>query len=386
MTHGRSNIRRSRLATLCWTGLLASLTVVGSAHAQTGVGPADVETPEADTGLGDIIVTAQKREESLQKTPISIAAFNSADLANKGINDLTDLRSQVPSLQITPHPNSATTARIFIRGIGNNDDQITQDPSVAVYLDGVYVARSQGLAGDVAELERIEVLRGPQGSLYGRNATGGAINFITKAPELNHFGAEQKFTYGNLGQFRSLTRINVPVGDTLAVELGYLHAQKDGFVDNLGTGVARFGDQRRNAYRGALHWKPLEALDIRYTYDRTDIEDTPAFIAQVPFYPAVRPRPTASSPFVQGLRRNDVTVQGHNLTLALEVSDNLTIKSITGYRKLSNGTYQDYLTGAFGPFPLVVTAFASNQDQFSEELQAIGDALDGRLEYVFGGY
>ena len=122
----------------------------------------------AAPALEEIIVTAQKREESLQDTPISLAVFDSAALEAKGIADIGDLRNNVPNLQLTPHPNSAATMRVYLRGVGNFDDQVTQDPSVAIYMDGVYVARSQGLAMEVADLERIEVLRGPQGTLYGR--------------------------------------------------------------------------------------------------------------------------------------------------------------------------------------------------------------------------
>ncbi|GFM28815.1 TonB-dependent receptor [Novosphingobium sp. PY1] len=348
--------------------------------------PAVAQEAGSRDGLNEIVVTAQKREESLQDVPVSIVALGLQDLENKGISDLTDLRTQVPALQVTPHPNSAITARIFMRGVGNNDDQITMDPSVAVYIDGVYVARSQGLASDVAELERVEVLRGPQGSLYGRNATGGAINFITRAPKLGEFGAEQKLTYGNYDQFRSRTRVNVPIGDTLAVEFGYLHAQMDGYVDNLGTGVKRFGDQRRDGYRAAALWQPTDAISVRYTYDRSEINDTPAFIAYVPFYPEVAPRPTAGSPSVSNLQPNDVVSQGHNLTASWDVSDSLTVKSITGYRKLRNQTMQDYHSGIFGPFPVFRTAFDSSQKQFSEELQLIGSGLDDRLEYVLGFY
>lgn len=211
---------RSTMA--CAFVTLAS-TVSNNALAQIS---ATTSTSEQGQRVEEIIVTAQKREESLQDTPISIAALSSRALENKGINDVTDLRSAVPGLQVTPHPNSSVTARVFIRGVGNNDDQLTADPSVAVYLDGVYVARSQGLASDLANIERIEVLRGPQGPLYGRNATGGAINYITKVPELGKFGGAQTFMLGNYNQFRSRTRLNVPIGDTLAVELGYLHAKK----------------------------------------------------------------------------------------------------------------------------------------------------------------
>jgi iron complex outermembrane receptor protein len=287
---------------------------------------------------------------------------------------------------VTPHPNSATTARVFIRGIGNNDDQITVDPSVAVYLDGIYIARNQGLSAEVAEVERIEVLRGPQGSLYGRNATGGAINYITRAPELGEFSAKQTLAIGNYDQFRSRTRVNIPVGDRFAVELGYLHSQKDGFVDNSGTGVARWGDQRRDAYRAAILWQPTDALQLRYTYDRSDINDTPVFMVAAPFYPRMADRPTAGSPLVRNLMPNDATSQGHNLTISWEVADDVTLKSLTGYRKLSSITNQNYLTGVVGPFPLILTGFDQKQDQWSEEVQLVGSALDRRLDYVLGAY
>ena len=337
-------------------------------------------------GIEEIVVTAQKRSESLQKTPISMMAMTGADIEKKGIADITDLRTLVPSLAVTPHPNSATTARVFIRGIGNNDDQITVDPSVAVYLDGIYIARNQGLSAEVAEVERIEVLRGPQGSLYGRNATGGAINYITRAPELGEFSAKQTLAIGNYDQFRSRTRVNIPVGETLAVELGYLHSQKDGFVDNPGTGVDRWGDQRRDAYRAAVLWQPTDALQLRYTYDRSDINDTPVFMVAAPFYPRMADRPTAGSPLVRNLMPNDATSQGHNLTISWEVADDVTLRSLTGYRKLSSITNQNYLTGVAGPFPLILTGFDQKQDQWSEELQLVGSAFARRLDYVLGAY
>ncbi|CAD7340169.1 TonB-dependent receptor [Sphingomonadales bacterium 56] len=337
-------------------------------------------------GIEEIVVTAQKRSESLQKTPISMMAMTGADIEKKGIADITDLRTLVPSLAVTPHPNSATTARVFIRGIGNNDDQITVDPSVAVYLDGIYIARNQGLSAEVAEVERIEVLRGPQGSLYGRNATGGAINYITRAAELGEFSAKQTLAIGNYDQFRSRTRVNIPVGEALAVELGYLHSQKDGFVGNPGTGVDRWGDQRRDAYRAAVLWQPTDALQLRYTYDRSDINDTPVFMVAAPFYPRMADRPTAGSPLVRNLMPNDATSQGHNLTISWEVADDVTLRSLTGYRKLSSITNQNYLTGVAGPFPLILTGFDQKQDQWSEELQLVGSAFDRRLDYVLGAY
>lgn len=346
--------------------------------------PASAQGDTSD-GIEDIVVTAQKKVESMQDTPISIMAFGETALENKAISGMGDLTAQVPNLQLTPFPGNATAQRIYIRGIGSNTDQFTQDPSVAVYIDGVYVARSQGLATEVADLERIEVLRGPQGSLYGRNATGGAINFITSAPQLGEWSAKQNFTLGNLDHIRSRTLINVPIGDTVAAQLSFFRAKRDGVTRNLGTGVDRFGDQDRTAYRAALLWAATPDLEFRYSYDRTEIKDTPAFAASVPYYPETPSRPHEGSPDVRDLARNDVVSQGHNLTATWDISSQAQIKSITAYRKLSSFTNQDYLSGVFGPFAASVVVFDQHQEQFSQELQLVGNIGD-RLDYAFGLY
>src|SRR5210317_728567 len=143
-----------------------------------------VPSTQASTVLEEIVVTAQKRPEIMLQTPVSIVALDAAELTARRYQDLSDLPSAVPNLQALPHPNADSTLLLFMRGVGNSDEQIIQDPSVAVYLDGVYLSRSQGLTSELLDLERIEVLRGPQGTLYGRNATSGAVNLMTKAPDL----------------------------------------------------------------------------------------------------------------------------------------------------------------------------------------------------------
>ncbi|HEY4547351.1 MAG TPA: TonB-dependent receptor [Pedomonas sp.] len=352
----------------------AALLCAGGASAQQAAG-----------GIEEIIVTAQRRAESLQETPISIVAFSEAMLENKSITGINDLTAQVPNLQLTPFPGNATTQRIYIRGIGSNNDQFTQDPSVAVYIDGVYVARSQGLATEVADLERIEVLRGPQGSLYGRNATGGAINFITSAPKLGAWSAKQTLSIGNLDHFRSRTLVNIPVGEQFAAQLSYFRSKRDGITENLGTGVKRFGDQDRTAYRASLLWQPAPEFELRYTYDRTEIDDTPAHAASVPLYPATLKRPKAGSPFVRNLQRNDIVSQGHNLTASWDLSASAQLKSITAFRKLDSFTNQDYLSGVFGPFAASFVVFDQKQEQFSQEVQLVGE-IGERLNYALGAY
>ena len=349
--------------------------------------PAPIAEAQTGGGLQDIVVTAERREQNLQDIPISISSFGPRALETKGITGIGDLNAAIPNVQFTPFPNVGTNIRIFIRGIGNVNDQITQDPSVAVYLDGIYAARIQGQATEVAELERVEVLRGPQGSLYGRNATGGAINFISRAPSFDGFSGSQRLSIGNYDLFEARTFVNAPIADRLAVQLSYLHSERDGFVKNLGTGAPRFGDRRRDAYRAAVRWQPTDDIDIRYSYDRSEVGDTaPYGLTPVPFYPNRARRPSESSPFVRDLERNDITAQGHSLIATWDVADTLQIKSLTGYRKLDTQYNQNAAPGAFGPFPANRNQFFQNQDQFSQEIQLIGDLFDDQLRYVGGVY
>lgn len=335
--------------------------------------------------LEEVMVTAQKRAESLQDTPISIAALDSEALETLGIDDLVDLQGKVPNLQISPHPNSMSTPRIFIRGVGNFDDQITQDPSVAVYMDGVYVARNQGMGLEVAELERVEVLRGPQGALYGRNATGGAINFITRPPTLGEWGFSQSFSSGDRDLFRSRSMVNAPLGETAALRLAYLVTEQDGFVRNAGTGEDHFGSEDREAMRADFLWQATAQLDARYSYDRSRIEDTPYYLnSQPPGSPL--DLPSASDPSVSDLQAHDVTIEGHQVTLRWTPAADLELKSITAYREVDSFLYQDYLSGRFGPVASLVTRDSLSQEQWSQEFQILGTGLDQRLEYVLGAY
>ena len=147
-------------------------------------------------------MVAQRVEESAQDTPVSLVSFNTGELETLGIASIADLRAKVPNFLVDQFPSSNQTLRLFIRGVGIADVQITQDPAVGVYLNGVYLARSTGLATEVADLERIEVLRGPQGTLYGRNTTGGALNLITLKPDPAAIAFRQTLGTGNRDRFK----------------------------------------------------------------------------------------------------------------------------------------------------------------------------------------
>ena len=362
-------------------------------------------------------MVAQRREESAQLTPISINSFDSDALDTLGISNIADIRAQVPNFLVDPFPASNQTLRLFIRGIGIADVQITQDPAVGVYLDGIYLARSTGLAADVADLKRIEVLRGPQGTLYGRNTTGGALNLVTARPDTDAIAFTQDLGAGNRDRLHARTTVNLPLGADSAVKLAALFQQQDGFIDNGGPG-GDFGDRKGEAYRLDWRWQPDRPFTLDYAWDKSRLESfnyTPQ--AVVPREPGGTPADEAilsTRRFVPygedrfnrldtsvPLLPNDTDIEGHTLTLEWLLPD-LTLKSISGWRELTDLSYVDFASGATGeyrvdfqqitigrnsaaPQDFEAVRTRLDQDQFSQELQAFG-SLSGWLDYVAGLY
>lgn len=394
----------------------------------------------APIALEEVIVTAQKKVESLQDTPISLTAFGAGRLETDGINNLSDIGSKVPSLTIEPFPINNATLRIFIRGIGISDTQVTQDPPVGIYVDGVYVARATGTALDVAELERIEILRGPQGTLYGRNTTGGAVNMITKRPSTEAFEFKQKFVVGNRDLFTSKTSLNLPITDTLAAKLSYLTTSQDGFIKNTGViqdtsspgfvagdSEDNFGDRDVQGYRVDLRWDAADWLTVDYAYDFSDMGYV-NYIYQ-PITPpcggdpstcnkgqsdAIKQSATDNARYsdrrfdkmasASPMQESKTEIEGHSLTFAADF-DTWQLKYIAAYRTLDDRSYADLSGGTGDPdyrldsneycgpaaqaavggcTPLVVPVIT--QDQMSHELQFTGDFADGRVEYIVGAY
>lgn len=374
----------------------------------------------APLALEEVVVTAQKKEESLQDTPISLTAFGEDQLENQGISNLGDIGAKVPAMSIEPFPINNATLRIFIRGIGISDAQVTQDPPVGIYVDGVYIARSTGTALDVAELQRIEILRGPQGTLYGRNTTGGAINMITKRPTAEAVEFKQKFTVGNRNQFTSKTSANIPISDTLAVKLSYLDTKMDGFIENTGPG-GDFGDKDVQGARVDFRWDATDWLTVDYAWDKSEMEFY-NYMYQAITTPesdkgeaeAIKRSAQANSRYSDKrfsqmatgapFESSDTEIEGHSLILTANF-ENFSLKYIGAYRELYDASYADLGGGdgsteyrldsnAYdgpaataangGPTPLVKPVVT--QDQFSHEFQLSGDLFESRVEYIVGAY
>ena len=396
--------------TINMTLFLCSMT--GILHAQ--------ESTSRDFALEEIFVTAQKKVESLQKAPIAITAFNSEQLEIDGITGVEDLSGKVPSATLEPFPTTKTTLIIYIRGVGIEDVQMTQDPSVAIYLDGVYMARSSGTAMELADLERIEVLKGPQGTLYGRNTTGGAINLITQRPDMESTSFRQKLSFANRDTFVAKSTLNVPLSDNVAVKLAALHAKEGGFVENTGPG-GDYGDTGIDAWRFDMRWDVNDKTTVDYAFDKSDIDHYNYQYQAIkrPFsnkgaLEVVKQSAMAATVYNNErldeletgppLEENSTDMEGHALVVTHSFSESMSMKYIGAYRELQDRAYYEFGGGKGsmeyrldanyydgisakqylgGSTPLTYNTIS--QEQLSHELQFSGELGDA-LEYVVGGY
>jgi iron complex outermembrane recepter protein len=212
-----------------WLRLAVTSSVIGLAVAGTPALAQDAATQAADEeGITDIVVTAQRREQNSQKTALSIEVFSGEDLRAAGVGKSDDLTKLAPGIQAA----GGTTAQIYIRGVGDFGVTATANPAVVTNLDGVTVARPQAIAGNFFDLERIEVLKGPQGTLYGRNASGGAVNLITAAPKLGQTGGFIEGNFGNYDQIGAEGALNLAMGDSAAARLSFQVNDRDGYLSD----------------------------------------------------------------------------------------------------------------------------------------------------------
>ncbi|GAA5062504.1 TonB-dependent receptor [Erythrobacter westpacificensis] len=247
-------------------GAIAAAMSGGSAMAQE----ADAQTEAEDTsesssqGLGTIVVTAQRREESLQDAAIAIDAFAPDDLVRQGVESAKDLGRISPSLGANPGGGPLTS--LFVRGVGALTVNPLQDSGVAQNYDGVYLGRSSTAAGlSFYDMERVELLKGPQGTLYGRNATGGVLNYIPNRPELGDTSGYIQASYGNFDAFGIQGAVNVPLGDTVAFRVAGSHQQRDGYNED-GT-----SDLDAQSVRAQLLFEPTDRLSFRIAADHTEV-------------------------------------------------------------------------------------------------------------------
>ncbi|MEG0819248.1 MAG: TonB-dependent receptor, partial [Brevundimonas sp.] len=226
------------------------------------------------SSIDDVIVTARRREETLKDVPVSVSALGAERLEETGATDITALQQQTPNATVQVARGSNSTLISFIRGIGQQDPLWGFEPGVGLYVDDVYVARPQGAVLDIFDIQRIEVLRGPQGSLYGRNSVGGAIKYVTSrldpdSPELTLRGA-----YGSYNQVDLLAQGSMPVTDKLRIGAAVASYNRDGYGENLNTGAEHYNKDVL-AGRVSVEFQPYDNAFFRLAYDRVEDKSNP---------------------------------------------------------------------------------------------------------------
>lgn len=380
------------------TALCAGLATV-PAHGATLAAATTDNNQTANGGLAEITVTAQKRTENLEKTPISISVLSSEDLENRHVQSLTDLGDgSAPGLRVMPYASRPFNVILNIRGIGimTDTNQPARDPGVGVYIDGVYLGRPQGLDAALYDLESIEVLKGPQGTLFGRNTEAGALNITTKKPT-GRFDLSVTGGVGNYGSHEAEVHLDLPEWHNFSVKVDGVINAHDGYVKNKMVGASDWGAASRRGLRTQLQWRPAPNFTANYAFDTSHTADTTLYDYQVQAgtTPVAAITPPQSHRVSVGVIGVPLTPSigkqfGHTLNLKWEVSPALTIKSISSYRQLYQNQFQAP-SGEATPAPTTAAAqqferyslAEFHQHQYSEELQAIGEI--GRLKYIFGG-
>lgn len=419
--------------------LAATSVMALEAGDATALAQSDVETNSAtrQAGADSIVVTARRREETLQDVPVSLTAFTNEGLENRGISNLQGINNFTPNLELTNgRPDGGgSAAQIYIRGVGQSDFLFPNDPGVGLYIDDVYLARSVGGMLGLLDVERVEVLRGPQGTLYGKNTIGGAVKIVTAKPQIGEFSGKLKATYGSFDRLDFVGAVNIPLGDTLAARLEAAKFEREGFVTRAFDGID-LGNEDREVIRADLLFQPSDDFSLRLTGDVQSQRQNGApgnLIAVVPSTAGATPIPGVIDPvtnqtdfvdgtgLVEGLYnpvvvpaiapglglptdiafderfltgdaetsngtspvRDDNDIWGLSLTADWALSDTLSFKSISAYRQLQATFGRD---GDHTPLPIVSTFNRFDQKQFSQELQLSGVSFGDRLTWLAGLY
>jgi iron complex outermembrane receptor protein len=373
--------------------------------------------PAAAAPAEDVVVTARRTSERLQDVPVAVTAFGGQALAARAVDTLDQIARYTPNIRFDGAAQLSGgnyNATVFIRGVGSNDFAIFSDPGVGFYVDDVYYARSIGGIMDAVDIDSVQVLRGPQGTLFGKNTIGGAVLISTANPELGAFSGRLEGTYGRFQRKDVKGAINVPIGDTAAFRLSAATLHRDGYVKRLLDGED-MGNRNADMIRGKFRYQPSDALtvDLGADYTRAREHSAPSDLLAVANAPGITGipflanynkfvAPTLSivapdgkkaldaswitrSPFetwAGGPNRNDLDLWGAQGIVNYRMGG-ATLKSITAYRHMKAYFTRD---GDNTPYTFRQTTNRDKQWQFSQELQLTGKAADDRLSYVLGAY
>ncbi len=352
--------------------IAAALATLGS----TGVVAQNVQ---------EITVTAQKRAQPLQEVPIAVTALTAQDIQNRELEDVSDLSGLAPNLMVSKTPGNSTASQIAIRGGVTTNPALFWDTAVGIYVDGVYIGKTQGSIFKLLDLERIEALRGPQGTLYGRNTLAGAINFVTRKP-LGEFAAEATVGLGTDSERILKASMDLPSSGALKVGLGLRQEKRDGWVKTApGSSVKDLNGADETSFRLAATLAATKDFSLDYRFDYSKVDQTPTHSqlvrSDLPFLTDFVFTTRQKTAAVDGELFEISKVQGHTLTADLAASATDRIKVILSSRSM---TWEDALDLDGSPLLVAHTQRLSDYDQSSAELQWTGSR--GGVNYVAGVY
>ncbi|WP_229424936.1 TonB-dependent receptor [Massilia sp. Se16.2.3] len=359
--------------------LALSSSMAGMAHAQQSAG-APAPDGENASGVQKVVVTARRREESLQDVPVSVTAFSADQLSKQGVPDVTALALALPNTTLKASRATNSTLTAFIRGVGQADPLAGFESGVGIYIDDIYLARPQAAVADIYDVERIEVLRGPQGTLYGRNTIGGAVKYVTRKlgskPDLR-----LRATVGDYGQIEGVATASTPVTDSLRIGGTVARFKRDGFGKNLYTGAENY-DKDVTALRLSTEFTPTPDLFIRIAADGTQDDSSPKnghrlTVGRTSGAPILENEFDTRASLTRALgHEQEVKAYGVSALVEYRINDQFTVKSITASRK-----DKSYAPIDFDALPVVdmeVPALYKNEQTSQEfNLTYTGDRIQG---------
>ena len=349
---------------------------------------------EAHAVLEEVVVTATKRQATLQDIPIAVSVVTSEAIEQSQVLDIKDLQTLVPSLRVSQLQGSAQT-NFIIRGFGNGANNPGIEPSVGVFLDGVYRSRVGSSLADLPKVERIEVLRGPQSTLFGKNASAGVINVVTAKPDLDAYSGSVGVTLGNYSQTILRGDVTGPISDNLAFSLFGSVNERDGYFDNLTTGTT-FNELNRWNFRGQMLWAPSDRAEVRFIVDAEEIDEVCCGVANLVDGPTggivralggdlVGNEPYAYANYQDFDPKNEIETRGASLHIDYEF-ENFTLTSISAFRTLDQFQSGDV---DFTSARLISAEMADTRDTeidtFTQEIR-LTSASDGPLQWMVGAF
>ena len=376
-------------ATLCSTLAMAWTATAAWAQQPARAPDADTDDIKKLVQLDTVVVTARRREEALRDVPQAVTAISGEELESRGAQNIAALAAVTPNLVIHPGRVFNGTVIAYIRGIGQFDSIWGVQPGVGIYLDDVHLARPQGALLDILDVERVEVLRGPQGTLYGRNTLGGAIKVVTRAPSPD-FGGSLALTLGDYGRRDAKAVLNLPLGDTWRTRVALAKYDRDGYGRNLFTG-ADTGARDAAVARINAVWDASDDIEVRFAYDRyRDRSGPPPARRLAVAPPRVDPDQTPLDPGRYDVRSDapeklDLDTEGGSATVDWTLGPDWRLRSITAWRQGESDSVLDMESLAR---PLWMLTRLFSERQASQEFQLHHDGEDASLVaglYLFDG-